>query len=917
MTKKLSILLYFDMNDESQVRKCLDSIVSSRELLKEMQIVLLHPEGVEAARECMDYVAEKEKIDFLLPNVIGMEEVQAYNIGLALAEGEFISFMLSSSYFGKKALRFSMKKIQETGEKLFSLRPKYCGEEGNAGDYPAVPETGGEKDASKIPDDVQMNLHAYIAARQFFEGNQFDEELHEEACFKMVLELLLKNEGKFYYEQEQEYCYTTPLENDWNNCVLSEHAWWYEDSVKNFLIPFMEKMQTTFHGKVPKYIQRSVYYLTCAKYYCNLGGHDKLLMDEQKVGHFFDLCFQLFQYIDNDIIFQKYDFSGLKIPRVLCTIFLRGKAVKLGYHSEITEQDGKSYCNFIDPKTNSIVDKICVGDVREENFEVKVINYKNGYLEIDAFCKIINFLQLSGKFDLYGEIGGKPAKRVEVTRSSAYDLLKCFGVTYARKCAVHVKVPVQDLLQSEKGLAFYIQTPTLKQQLPFLFGSMSSRLLSYSQKSYWRFDHDQYMLTRSGNRLFVQKSSGLLTLKKELLYLAVLLIQKNHKESFSSVLLRLRYWLTRPYFKRKRIWITFDKLYKGGDNGEYFFQYCQKQKDGIDCYYVINRDAPDCERLKKQYPRRIIYANSNKCRLMALHAEAIMATHAGATTYLGFPGSRHKYFKNIYQGDNICIQHGLSIQRIAHFQNRLYANTKLYCCASPYEVENVARPIYGYAPEMLKLTGLARYDGLRNNEKKQILITPTWRKGLVHTKGVGMKNNHNALFKETAYYKIYNSLINDQQLISCAKEFGYGIVFLLHPAMSAQMEDYDKNEYVKIVQATGDMSYEKILTESSLMVTDYSGVQFDFAYQRKPVLYYHPDALPPHYTEGGLIYDTMGFGPICKEHGELVENLCEYMQNGCRMKKEYKERADKFFAYDDFNNCERIYQEILQFKRKR
>ena len=34
------------------------------------------------------------------------------------------------------------------------------------------------------------------------------------------------------------------------------------------------------------------------------------------------------------------------------------------------------------------------------------------------------------------------------------------------------------------------------------------------------------------------------------------------------------------------------------------------------------------------------------------------------------------------------------------------------------------------------------------------------------------------------------------------------------------------------------ISYEDLLTESSLMVTDYSGVQFDFAYMKKPIIYY-------------------------------------------------------------------------------
>ena len=53
----------------------------------------------------------------------------------------------------------------------------------------------------------------------------------------------------------------------------------------------------------------------------------------------------------------------------------------------------------------------------------------------------------------------------------------------------------------------------------------------------------------------------------------------------------------------------------------------------------------------------------------------------------------------------------------------------------------------------------------------------------------------------------------------------------MHPVVSSQIDDYEKNENISIIQAT-EVNYEKILTESSLMVTDYSGVQFDFAYMR-------------------------------------------------------------------------------------
>ena len=56
------------------------------------------------------------------------------------------------------------------------------------------------------------------------------------------------------------------------------------------------------------------------------------------------------------------------------------------------------------------------------------------------------------------------------------------------------------------------------------------------------------------------------------------------------------YYISKPFYKNVRIWITNDKLYKGGDNGEYFYQYCyKKNKDNksIRCYYVISKDAYD------------------------------------------------------------------------------------------------------------------------------------------------------------------------------------------------------------------------------------------------------------------------------------------------------------------------------------
>lgn len=92
-------------------------------------------------------------------------------------------------------------------------------------------------------------------------------------------------------------------------------------------------------------------------------------------------------------------------------------------------------------------------------------------------------------------------------------------------------------------------------------------------------------------------------------------------------------------------------------------------------------------------------------------------------------------------------------------------------------------------------------------------------------------------FKNSTYYQVYNNLINHKRLIDCAKKTGYKIKFLLHPILSSQADDFTPNEEVEVIPSVGDLSYEKILTESSLMVTDYSGVRLFRLHEKADCLF--------------------------------------------------------------------------------
>ena len=90
---------------------------------------------------------------------------------------------------------------------------------------------------------------------------------------------------------------------------------------------------------------------------------------------------------------------------------------------------------------------------------------------------------------------------------------------------------------------------------------------------------------------------------------------------------------------------------------------------------------------------------------------------------------------------------------------------------------------------------------------------------------------------------------------------------------------------------------------------------FDFVYLRKPVVYtqfdreefYSGDHM---YVPGYFDYDRDGFGEVETDYDATVDRLIGYMENGCRLKDKYRARIDGFFAFNDRENCRRVYEKL-------
>ena len=728
--------------------------------------------------------------------------------------------------------------------------------------------------------------------------------LQEDADAAFILNYLLKY-PTYAVAPKAKYYYFEPKMDDFLYHVNAHQEAWYEVSLENFLLPLLYRVKRE-KGKIPEFLQNYCMLYIDARFMANQDNRDKKILLGDRLDRYLLLVKKLFMLLDESVLLNQKRLVYLtKNPEMRC-MYLRIKygISNVHYRYVQTPMPKKDRKELGDTDLVMMFRDCVISRLSQHRVSINIMNYYDGDLCIDG--SLISIFQYAD-IRFYAVFNGK---RYPITDTTGYSQTKYFGVAGYRRIPFFLRFHLNPKKKLQR-ITFFARYEGKNYPMKMTFANHWAKLTKSPRYSYWRFN--QYLCHHAMNGISIKKANLWNVSKRELQYM-LQLYRKKDKKYFKF---RLLYWITRPYFKRKKIWLMLDKLYKGGDSAEYLYRYCAKKPDGITKYYLINEDTSDYRKLKKD-GYRPLKNGSLLHKLVFVNADLVLITNSHLFPFNGYTKEESKYIRGLCNFTSMCLQHGLSVQQCAIAQRRIIDNTSMYFLGSRYEKENLSRHAYDYARfDILKLTGIARYDGLINHDKKQILISPTWRmyNSLPVTTSEGEQRGYNPAFKETTYFKIYNALINNEKLIRAAKTYGYKIKYLLHPIISSQLEDFTPNPELEVIPSVGDLSYEQILTQSSLMVTDYSGVQFDFAYMRKPVVYFHPEELPPHYQDGCFFYDTMGFGEICTKTDQLVDLLCEYMKHGCQMKSEYRRRADDFFAYRDHHNCERIYQEILQYQK--
>lgn len=555
-----------------------------------------------------------------------------------------------------------------------------------------------------------------------------------------------------------------------------------------------------------------------------------------------------------------------------------------------------------------VVEKLVYSNHCIEYNNIPIYNFlRNNILEINIFEPTKEQITIKGlvninlpkeKYEIYAVINKNERIKLDL-KDTAIRERKIFNKVYMSAKGFELKINEKKIDQIHFVLVYDKNYETI-----INFNTGPNARISSKTKIYYN----------DNNRIFYYFNKRIKTRKntiKNKIYLSIRNLKNNiQKKQFKTILIRGIYSVLKT-FKRKEIWIVSDRQNVANDNGYALFKYLndKKTKDK-NIYFAITKNSKDFNKVKNT--GKVLIFNSLKYKLKFLLADKIISSQADDWTQNPF-GKKHNYYHDLYNHKFIFLQHGIILNDLSTWLNHYEKNISIFVTSTTDEYNSIVKGKYGFGTDVVKLTGLPRYDLLENNPEKVILFMPTWRTNL--STAIDSKTGKRKAypgFEKSEYCKLYNDLINDEKLLKVMKENGYKGKFILHPCHDANISDFKGNDIIKI-EKTG-ASYSELFSKGSLLITDYSSVVFDFAYLNKPVIYYQFDEeeffKQQIYDKGYFDYEKHGFGPVTQTQEETVNEIIKIIKKNCKIDKKYQDRIKKTYKYNDQNNSKRVLEEI-------
>ncbi len=337
------------------------------------------------------------------------------------------------------------------------------------------------------------------------------------------------------------------------------------------------------------------------------------------------------------------------------------------------------------------------------------------------------------------------------------------------------------------------------------------------------------------------------------------------------------------------------------DNGYWLYRFCRKTYPRQKIFFIIRKRSINVPDWLRNDANLLYYGSPSHA---AQFIQARVCFFATAHRDIAFPSIVTLFRKNCFK---VFLQHGImGFKKTNWWYNRSRNPMDMFCVSSQLEKEIIENH-FDFASSVPRITGLARFDSLRSIDlsatRPSILYIPTWRDWQLDR------------IEQSRFAQAVSSLLNNSKLLRFLEDTDIILTFYAHKNMRKVLDhfrDNTDNNRIWIIRP-GDVTVQQLLINSSLMITDYSSVCWDFFYLKKPVVFYQFDQ-QEYLDKKGSYLDLKKdcFGEVFTEEEPLIAALEQYHSSGFRERSRYQKMRSRYFAFADHNNCQRIVDAVRE-----
>lgn len=364
-------------------------------------------------------------------------------------------------------------------------------------------------------------------------------------------------------------------------------------------------------------------------------------------------------------------------------------------------------------------------------------------------------------------------------------------------------------------------------------------------------------------------------------------------------------------------WLIFDHINRADDNGEHLYRYILQNHEEVNAYYLLSKDSKDWSRLESEGFRLLEYGS---VEAMAAALQADIVASSDAVEECIYPAPRRIFGAPNYKF--VFLQHGITKDDISRWLNGKKIDLVVAATTDEYNAFTTKDSPYEYKYSQVALTGFPRYDNLfklvgersdRSQGPKTLFIMPTWRQDLRDALAeCESEEERTQVFLESDFYQNWWTYLSNLKLEEEIRNGSVRVRMMTHPSFGDELEKLPQPFGIEFLHPA-DHSFQELMNEADIFLTDYSSLAFDVAFMGTPVAYFQFDrdrmlSGTHTYRKGYFDYFEDALGPIITNSDELQEWVDGMLDSGCLPDSIYEERRLKTFKYLDGQNSERVYR---------